>query len=207
MLCVVSCSGYGIKRRANPFAHNGIESVSIPIFINETNLPDVSGLFSKEFISLMSSFDGLKVVSGKSFSTDAILLGFIRTPKYRRETFTRAGQRLSTDVAPTSVGTRRKFFVTSNNRVRIELQMILIKNPTETDLIFLKSKLKEYSVKHSKVIFDQTFDISGNFALEIQDREGTEVNFTQNKGNLKRFLSTLATTGAKNFKELVLYDF
>ncbi|MFN8369170.1 MAG: hypothetical protein U0T83_00940 [Bacteriovoracaceae bacterium] len=67
-----SCSGYKFINRSNPLAQYGIHSIAIPMFQNTSNVPNVSGVVTKEIVTLLSQFSELRVYPGEWTDADAI---------------------------------------------------------------------------------------------------------------------------------------
>lgn len=100
LLCfLLGCSGYRFTQQDNPLSQYGIESLSVPMFYNYSNQPHVSGDFTRETYRLLTSFSGLRLVSGYSAATDAVLIGIIKSPEKIIQTLQATSLRDSKSVA------------------------------------------------------------------------------------------------------------
>ena len=208
-LLATGCAGYQMRGAQNPLTQYGINKLSMPIFINRTPLPSVTGPFTREFIDLLHGFPDLKVYQTENASADAILLGIIESDDDDPRQVVRPDSRQF--VSNDSIGTRRRFLIPWQTRLSLKLRLVLIKDPNLFDKEVLKSELGKFINAHPKVVFDKTFSLSqvfnrSNLGARSPD-DGGAVNFTNNKGSEKLIISLAAREAAKNFKELVLYAF
>jgi hypothetical protein len=210
ILILASCSGYRFRRTKNPFAPYGITKLSMPMFINRTPLPQVTGPITREFIELFNGFPDLKLFQGENAKGDALLLGIIYSDKDIRNTITPESRQF---VASGDVGTRRRFLIPAQSKLTLSLRLVLIKDPNYFDKKLLTSDLGKFIKSNPKVIFDKTLELSQHFNRANIGKEGNGVdaggvvNFTNNKGSEKVMVALAAEEAVKNFKELVLYAF
>jgi hypothetical protein len=213
LLCfLVSCSGYRVINPANPFDSYNIKSVTIPMFVNHSNIAKASVPFTKEISKVLSSYSSLRVYQGEDTGRmDAILIGIVTTPKYRQDTFTTKTETTSEASAKldASTGTRAKFFIPTSTSYKTSLRLILIKNPTLQETEMARSELVKYlQTNPMKIVFNHVIEMNTTFGREAgdtvsPDSSGT-VNFTKNKGNFEKSLSDAAKSAAVEFKETVL---
>lgn len=213
LLCLlVSCSGYRVKNTANPFDSYNIRSVTIPMFVNQSNIAKASVPFTKEISKVLSNYRSLRVYQGEDTSgVDAILIGIVTTPKYRKDTFTTKTETTSesSNKLISSTGGRAKFFIPTSTSYKTSLRLVLIKNPTPQETEMARSELVKYlQTNPMKIVFNHVIEIEGSFGREAgdtvsPDSSGT-VNFTKNKGNFEKSLSAVAVSTAIEFKETVL---
>lgn len=208
LVFTISCSGYRFSQQDNPFAQYGISSLSVPMFYNYSNLSEVHSDFTRETYQLLSGFTGLKIVSGHSSKTDAILLGILRSPEKASDTFLPSNLRLAQSRAGEAIGTEREnFYVPGTSDVVVYLQVILIKKPTEDELILLRSNFSHQIRTTSKIIFNEVIPLRDQFTREILDRDGVQVVGTQNLGVQRKTFQDLAKRAALNIRDMILYAF
>lgn len=208
LLLLGSCSNYRIRKVGNPLENFGITSVSIPQFINRSNHPGLSRIFSKEFVQTLQEFPDLKVHTGEGAVTDGVLIGIITAPKYLNESLATTNRKFS---RAEETGDRRRFFIPASTDVRVRLELILIRDPNHYDKELILSRYREFVNRHPKVVFTHKFDMTRgmsrvNFGKTGADGLGT-VNFTNNLGTQKQTYELLAQDAVQNFKELILYAF
>lgn len=208
LMSAVSCSGYRYTQTANPLQQYGVDSLSVPMFYNFSNLPEVSASFTRETYKLLSSFSGLKLRSGFSKSSDAVLIGIIRSRDKVADTLTPNNLRIARGVAPTKVGAQRPdFYVPGATLVNLTLQIIVIKNPSEEEISLLQSELGQRIPAQGKILFNQTFPVSNLYNREYLDQEAVSVVGTQNAGALRRSKDNLALQAAEQIRDMILYAF
>lgn len=212
VLVLTSCSNYRLLYRKNPLGMYGINSVSIPMFFNKSNIPNTAPIFTREFYKYLSSFQNLKIYSGINPKADAVLLGIIDSPKSIRDTISVTDTKFtSTVVEETDIGVRRDFFTPTQNQVNLVLRLVLIKNPTSNDIKAFQGNLPKGKVVHPKVIFNEEITLQTAFDRELrafstEQKEGV-TNFTNNQGNLRKLVENMAVQGRDYFKDLIIYAF
>ena len=91
-ICVLSsCSGYRFRNQRNPLIDDGIRSVSIPMFVNKSSIPNVSPLFTSAISNSLASNTNIKIYMGDHREADAVLIGIISTPKRVNEIYDNDG--------------------------------------------------------------------------------------------------------------------
>ncbi len=201
------CSGYRINREGNPLSQYGIETLSVPMFFNYSNLPEVSPAMTKETFRLLSGFKDLKLKSGYDTNSDAVLIGIVKTQDKVSESLKPSNLRVAEKLAPKSIGNRKTFYVPGSTTVKLYVQLIIIKKPTEDEIKLLQSEIGESVVKSDKVIVNQIVSASEQFTREAYDQPGTAVNATQNKAYQRRTVQTIAEQIAINIRDTILYAF
>lgn len=212
LFAISGCSGYRLVSKDNPFKEYEISSISVPVFENQSILPQVSAPFTQAIVGLLSEYRGLRLVAGLDTSADAILLGTVTGPKKLSQTLRPAeGATVKGIVGgASSIGDRPDFVVPGKTEVNLGVRFLLIKNPLPEDLVFIKSELAENSqFKHPKVFLDVSFALQETFERTLyggssDGLRGMEVNATQNRGKVERAVSNLAKSSADKFRELIL---
>lgn len=210
LLCFIisSCSGYRFQQQDNPLSQYGIQSISIPAFYNYSALPHVGAEFSREVYAMMAGFPSLKVRSGFDNSTDAVMIGIVKSPEKLRNTTRAQNLRVAQSQAPKAIGnTRKEFYIPGTTNVQLYLQIIVIKHPSEAELELLRSGLGEDVRGSDKIIFNETLPITQSYTREIFDEEAVNVVGTQNKGLQQKTIMTMAERAAESVKEMILYAF
>lgn len=202
------CSGYRFKKVTNPLQQFGIKSVVVPHFINRSSFGHAAPVFTREFHNLLKGFSDLEVVGGESASVDAVLVGIIRSKRDLHQAIQTKNRKF---VRAEVIGERRRFLVPSQNELQMDLQLILIKNPSHLDLKLMKSNLGVYIQKHPKVIFNETLDLSSALSMVYYGQEALDekraVNFTNTQGSYRQTIQLMAEKAVVDFKELILYAF
>ncbi len=207
-LIFTSCAGYRYTQADNPLRQYGIDSLSVPMFYNYSNLPEVSSSFTRETYKLLSGYTGLKLSSGWNKNADAILVGIVRSQERLSETLRSENQRVAQSAAPKAIGeVRPEFYVPGSTNVNLSLQVIVIKKPSDEELSLLQSELGPKIPPQGKIIFNETFSLNETFLREIFDEEATSVVGTQNAGALRRTKDSLAAQAAQQIRDMILYAF
>ena len=205
---VTGCSGYRFTQQENPLSQYGIQSLSIPMFYNYSNLSGVSGEFTRETYRLLTSYSGLKLISGYSEDSDAVLIGIIKTQERLKDSLRPGSMRVAKGQAPVSVGSdRQNFYIPGSTSINVVLQVIVIKKPTEEEIALLKSGIGDQIEQTSRVIFNVALPLTSQFTREVLDGEGTDVIATQNSGIQRRTVRTLAEQAALSIRDMILYAF
>ena len=205
---LTSCSGYRFTQQENPLSQYGIQTLSVPMFYNFSNQADVSAEFTREMYRLLTNFKGLKIRSGYTKSSDAVLIGIIRTPEKMIDTVKPNNERVAKEKAPESVGgLRQTFYIPGTTDVEMILQVVVIKKPTEEELALLQSGIGSQVKPNSKIIFNELIPIRGRYTREILDEQGTQVIATQNAGVQRKTIRTMAEQAAISVRDLILYAF
>lgn len=208
LLSLFGCSGYRFSQQENPLAQYGIQSLSVPMFYNYSNLGEIHTDFTRETYRLLTGFSGLKLNNGYNKSSDALLIGILKTPEKIAETMRASNLRLAQDKAKNAIGTKREnFYIPGTTDVQLYLHVIVIKKPTEEELALLKSGIGDQIKSTSKVIFNEYIPLRIQYTREVLDDAGVEVVGTQNAGVQRKALKTLAEQAAVNVRDMILYAF
>lgn len=209
LLFALSCSGYRFSQTNNPLAQYGVDSLSIPMFYNFSSLPETSATFTRETYRLLSGFTGLKLRSGWNNSSDAILIGIIRSPESLAQAVRGNSPRVAQSVAPEALknAARPEFYVPGVSNVQLSLQVIVIKRPTSEELQLLQGEMGPQIPTGPKIIFNERFTLSGSFNREFFDQEAGAVAATQNAGALRRTKDNMGTQAAELIRDMILYAF
>lgn len=203
-----SCSGYRFTQQENPLAQYGIQSLSVPMFYNYSNLPDVSADFTREMYTLLMGFPGLKLRSGYHPDSDAVFIGILKSPEKLAETVRRGESRVADEIVPNAVGTeRRELSIPSVSTMNLALHVIVIKKPTEEELALLRSGIGDKVKLTSRVIFNEMIPLSSQFTREYLDDAGVQVVGTQNAGVQRKTLQSMGRQAAISVRDMILYAF
>ena len=208
LIFISGCSGYRYTQQDNPLSQYGITSLSIPMFHNYSNQPEVSNNFTRETYRLLTEYRGLKLKSGYHPETDAILIGIIKSPEPVYETLTPNSFRVAQGTAGPVIGNKRQnFYIPGTTDVSLKLQIIVIKKPTEEELTLLKSGLGDKVILTSRVIFNDTIPLRTQYTREIFDNEEVSITATQNAGIQRKVIRTMAEQAAISVRDMILYAF
>jgi hypothetical protein len=208
LIFISGCSGYRYTQQDNPLSQYGITSLSIPMFHNYSNQPEVSNNFTRETYRLLTAYRGLKLKSGYHPETDAILIGIIKSPEPVYETLTPNSFRVAQGMAGNVIGGKRQnFYIPGTTDVTLMLQIIVIKKPTEEELTLLKSGLGDKVILTSRVIFNDTIPLRTQYTREIFDNEEVSVTATQNAGIQRKVIRTMAEQAAISVRDMIHYAF
>lgn len=203
-----SCAGYKWVSKENPFARYGIYSISVPMFLNQSNMPGVSSAFTAKSIHLFSEFDGLDVVAGFDKNSDAVLIGKIISAEKFADTVMNQEIRVANAVAPNEIGNKRgDFYVPAVSKIQLKVVFILVKEPTAEELKFFESKYADKLIEGKKIVFQETIDVADTFNREIFDSPASKVNYTQNREARRRTLDSMAQSSVNSLKDMILYAF
>lgn len=210
------CSGYHFKNIQGPLAKYGIKTIKIPMFLNKSAIPGLSGPLTRQFNVLMGSFPDLEVqLFG---TTDAIMLGVIESSLEMRKALLTTRERIIINDPTsnpwrnfTSIGDRRKFWIPDMINMKLQLRIVLIKDPTNQEIEIIKSEYGRYIYDHPKVIFNKVISLEKGYTSEVFDILGVDprgsLNFTQSMGNRESAIILLAEEAAYSFRESILYAF
>ena len=209
---LISCSGYRLAQQDNPLAQYGINSVSLPMFFNYSNQTDIAGHFTKETYKLLSGYRGLKIKNGYQESADAILIGIIKTPEKISYTTQPNNLRVAQNRAANAIGSKRQnFYIPGTTIISLSLHIILIKKPTEQELMLLKSGIGDQIKASSRIIFNEIVPLQGQYAREVFDNsaisDAVSVTATQNAGIQRKVIRNLSEQAATSVRDLILYAF
>lgn len=205
---LASCSGYRYTQTANPFQQYGVDSLAVPMFYNYSSVPEVASSFTRETYKLLTGFSGLRLRSGWVTSTDAVLIGIIRSQEKLNDVLQPKNLRVAQGVAEENIGDQRPdFYVPGSTQVNLMIQVVVVKRPSAEELALLRSELGPKLPPQGKILFNETFSLNETFNREFFDREGGSVVATQNAGALRRTKDTMALRAAEQIRDMILYAF
>jgi hypothetical protein len=211
LLTLVGCGGYRFTHQENPLSQYGIQSLSVPMFYNYSNMPEISGELTRETYRLLTSFSGLKLNSGYNPNADAVLIGIIRSPEKISETLRPGNLRVAKEQTPSAIGNQREnFYIPGTTDMTLSLHVILIKKPTEEELALLRSGIGSQIQSFSKIILNERIPLNIQYTREILDndsRGGVQVVATQNAGVQRKTIRSLAEQAAISVRDMILYAF
>lgn len=207
LFVITGCSGYRFSQQENPLSQYGIQSLSVPMFYNYSNLSEVHTDFTRETYRLLTGFSGLKLVNGYNKNSDAVLIGILKSPEKIAETIRASNLRVAQEKAKTAVAGRENFYIPGTSDVSVYLHVIVIKKPTEEEIALLKSGIGDQVKSTSKIIFNELIPLRIQYTREVLDGDGTQVIATQNLGVQRKSLKSLAENAAINVRDMILYAF
>ncbi len=208
---LTSCAGYHFVESDNPLAQYGIRSISIPMFVNYTVVPGASAPMTREIAKMLSQYPGLKIYVGENRKADAVLVGTLSSDKRASDFYKTTAEKFTTGELKESIGSRKEFYIPSQTSYKMDLNLILIKDPTILDKKLLESDMKKFMNRHPRVVFSETIPLNASFTRSVDANlspdQGGAVNYTRNKGLFNKSLETLAQSAAATFKEVILNAF
>jgi hypothetical protein len=215
LLVLSGCSGYRFSQQENPLSQYGIQSLSVPMFYNYSNLPELHADFTRETYRMLTGFSGLRLNSGYNKNADAVMIGILKTPEKVADTLRPSSVRVAQLKAENAIGNQRqKFYIPGTTDIAVYLHVILIKRPTEEELALLKSGIGDQIKSTSKIIFNELIPLRIMYTREILDiseggviTNGTQVVATQNAGVQRKVLKNLSEQAAANVRDMILYAF
>lgn len=205
LIMLSSCAGYRFQQSANPFAQYGVKSISIPMFYNQSNFPNISAPMTKEIYHVLSKFNDLELRSGDQ-EADAVLIGIVMSPDKVRRSMIGEDFRSAKNVIDEIGDQRGDFYIPARTRLQSSLRLVLLKNPTPKEIELLKSGLGRFAIG-SKIIINETIALTSSFNRELYSGEALSVVDTQNRGAMRNSIEEMAKSAAQNFKDMVLYAF
>ena len=200
---VVSCSGYQVIDTRNPFAKHDIKKLSIPMFVNKTPFSDINSFFTSAIYLQLDKYPDLILSAGEPDDQDAVLIGVITSEKSVDDVLKVVSRRFisGTGNLLSSIVGRKPFYLTSEYKGQLNLNLILIKNP----LI----KGKQLNKLPPKVVFSHRinldFLILNNLKSNLNTDDGGVVNFTNNKGNFQLKMQEVAKNAAIKMERIIEY--
>ncbi len=220
-----SCSSYNLTRRVNPFKKYGVQSVSVPMFYNQTNLSNVTHHFTRYFTHLLYELKDIDVKEASSKNVDAYLVGVLKSPYKMSQTLAGDAIRDVSEVAPVAVnnqitGATRNAIVPTVSILNLTLDVYLIRKSAKSKgMVYMirEKNFPEMAEKSDAVILKETIVINRRFEREIFDKEkngsniitsdNSVINMTQNRGILEKTIIEEARKAAANFRNIIFYAF
>ncbi len=207
LLIGTSCQGYRFVGKKNPFAQYNIRRISIPAFLNQSTIPNLSSSFTSEISLLLREYDNLEIVPVDAPGEKNFIIGIIKSKPSLARTLTTSSQRVASNSTVSNVGARDKFSIPARTMIEVTLQIVVIKNPTIEELQVLKSSLGESLEANGKIVFNHTFNLSEVYTHEVFEGSANVVTSTQTNGSKNRATQELARQAASQFKDIILYAF
>ena len=214
LLVVSSCTGYRPVQAKNPLYYYGINSVSVPQFINKTIIPSISGPITKSIFLVLSQYPGLTVYTGENSKADAILIGIIQSKDHREKVYNHGAGRHFINEASSlkqSIGDRPGFYVNNESTYSVTLRLILIKNPDWQSITLAESDLGSLLLASPQVILNEALGLGGSFSHALDSNTGPDdggvTNFTKTKGIYDQSLQTMGQNAADWFRSIVMSAF
>tara|TARA_Y100000780_G_C13696127_1_gene423456 strand:- start:208106 stop:208756 length:651 start_codon:yes stop_codon:yes gene_type:complete len=203
-----SCGGYRVRTKGNPFAEHGIKSVAIPMFVNESVYPKANVPFTREIKTLLAGYPGLEISTSPNAEVDALLIGIVESDNRYTEAYKTTATNFQSG---STIGNRAGLYVPTASQFKIQVRVMLIKDPTIEDQKLFKSKWGEYMDRHPKVVFNRSFSYTGSFNRDARPTDTSDsggiVNYTNTRRYFDQTLQSLAESNARDFEELVINVF
>ncbi len=208
LTALTSCGGYRVRSKGNPFAEHGIKSVAIPMFVNQSVYPKANVPFTREIKALLATYPDLKISTRPSSNVDALLIGIVSSDNRYTEAYNTTATNFQNG---SSIGNRAGFYVPTASQFKINIRIVLIKDPSLEDQELLKGKLGKFMANHPKVVFSRTFAYTGSFNRDARPTDtpdsGGIVNYSSTRRYFDQTLQSLAKTNARELEELVINVF
>lgn len=208
---LVSCSGYHFKNKVNPFLSYEIESVSIPMFINKSIIPNISGPMTASIANLLMDYSDLKIYSSKNVHADAILIGIIHSSDKMRKVYKNTSYQPTLGNIEDSIGERRAFYIPQITELKANLRILLIRNPYFDDDKAISEKTINLYNNDPKVIFDEIINLNTSITRAISPSIGPDsggvTNFTKDKKAVNDAIIALVEGATNTFKQEIINAF
>lgn len=206
-----SCAGYRVRKEVNPFAQYQIDHIAVPMFVNRSAFPHLSGMMTTEVIHMLAEFPDLRISASENANADAVLVGIIRSPQTLLEAQEPVGTTFVSDELKDSVGDRPAFYLPTVNSLGVTLTLVLIKRPTREELELIDTPFLPFISRHPKVVFTEEIRLETTYSQTIQETlsldSGGTVNAVRNKKIRDRALRGLSRSASNQFKEVVIGAF
>ena len=211
LLLLNSCAGYNFHYQSNPFLSYGINSISVPAFLNKSLVPNISAIMTEQISGIISKETTIRLYNGNSSKSDATLVGIISSNTKRNEFFRTDTTTLIDESFSPELKNRREFYAPSVTSYQVTLNLVLIKNPSAEDMTLINSDFKKYLDNHPRVVFTKSIALTGSFTRVIAPSDspddGGAVNSTKNREVFNKSVESLAVTAGSSFRETVLNAF
>ncbi len=209
VLLFISCSGYKIAKNDNNFKKYGVKSISIPMFYNQSILPNVSSVFTKSFTKELNSIRNLNIKSPNSMTVDSYFVGIVRSEKYEKNVIRRNLSNRIKDITPLNAPNNENL-VSIGNSLKLTVEVFLIRRSPDSKSLIAKLREQEFPElirQHPSIILRRSIPISYNFIREIYDSSDSVVNATQYYGTLEKVLDKVSVKAASDFRDSIDYVF
>jgi hypothetical protein len=207
---LTGCAGYHFNTSNNPLIGYDIKTISVPMFINRSVLPQLAAPLTREITLALNDYSGLKVISDGE-EADAVLIGIIESSDHFNDVV-RTSQTLFTDKdVAKSIGKRTSFYYPIQSAYNFKLRLIMIKRPSKEEIEMMTSELGPYVLAHPKVVLQDNIELNGSFdrvaSPTLSPNDAGAVNFVKNKGIFEKSLQDTCYQAAQTFKQVVLNAF
>lgn len=209
-MTLAGCAGYHFNTSNNPLIGYDIKTISVPMFINRSVLPQLAAPLTREITLALNDYSGLKVISDGE-EADAVLIGIIESRDHFNDVV-RTSQTLFTDKDVTkSIGKRASFYYPIQSAYNFKLRLIMIKRPSKEEIEMMTGELGPYVKAHPKVVLQDNIELTGSFdrvaSPTLSPNDAGSVNFVKNKGIFEKSLQDTCYQAAQTFKQVVLNAF
>lgn len=203
-----SCTGYRFTNSLNPLEEDGVRSISVPMFINRSSLPNASAPFTQEMVHMLAKYPGLEIFNGENLRADAIMIGVITSDKKLRDVYETMTRIFTDGDLQTSIGNRPQFYIPTSTQYKLNVKVMIIKNPSKKDMKLFQSEMGDHILKHPKVIVNHSTGLVGSFTRETKavtdPDDGGVVNQSKTDYYFEQSLLSLAKSNAESFRQVVL---
>lgn len=216
-VCILSsCSGYRFRDQRNPLLDEGIKTISIPMFINKSSIPNASHVFTSAITRVLTDTTNIKIYMGDNRKADALLLGIIDSPKRYQDLYRGEGGKFidtekSDDELSSSIGDRTSFYIPTGQIFKISVRLVLIRHPSEIDREIISSELLPYLKRTEKIIFNHEITKEWNYARSVRGTETIDspglTNLPRSRFSFEQSLRSISVNAANDFRDLVLNVF
>ena len=196
------CAGYEVIKNDHLFDKNDVTHLRVPLFINRTIFPNISADFTNQIISRLGNLGSLKVNGGEPIAdNEDVLVGILTSGPIEKDVLTPLIRNFTGNSSSLrqSIGTRPNFYLTSQYRADLHLELILIKDPL----------IKGNKVNSApKVIFHHSIPISLKVVNSIAGFNGVDspgvTNYTNNRGFFEYEIKKTAKRTAEVLENLIV---
>lgn len=211
LILLSGCAGYRIRREVNPFAQYQIERVAVPMFVNRSSFPLLSGVLTSEIRMMLADFPGLAISASEDPSADAVLVGIIDSPDSLIQASKNIGTTFIAGDLKESIGDRAAYYLPTVSTLDFSLTLVLIKKPSKEDLELIDTPFLPFLSRNPKVIFTEQITLNTSYSRTIQETLSPDspglVNATRNQKNKERALKAIAKSASSQLKEVVIRAF
>ena len=215
-LCIISsCSGYRFRNQRNPLVDEGIKSISIPMFINRSTLPNASHIFTKDIVKVLTDSTDIKIYMGDNRKADGLLIGIIDSPNRYQDLYQKEGaffiDKEENNEQTSSIGDRSSFFIPRTRIYRVQVTLVLIRHASELDRQMVSTDLLPYLKRSQKIIFNRTIEREARADLSIRGTDQADsagiTNVSRGRFYFENSLKSTSQSVANDFRNLVLNVF
>lgn len=208
---LTGCSGYSFRSVDNPFKDHEIKTIAVPMFVNKTSLGDVTPVYTRRIVDMLSSYTGLKVRAGSFTNEDAVLIGII-TPFYKRASkeVHFSSSSLMSESKRGEIGNRRAFILPTVGLFEVNVTIHILKNPTQAEVDFFSENFEFTKGSFPRTVLSNSFRMAGSFSVGngVGDVDSeAAVQGTANRGALRKALVTTGDNLVNSFREVLANAF